>query len=336
MILGANHQQIHISLMDTPTFTVGENVLCYHGPLIYVAKVLKAQTAEPDEKNTITGQDGQHYFVHYKGWKTTWDEWVPAARLLKDNEQNRITQKSVQKEESAKTSSNRANQKSSTAGAAKDILSASVASASTRSARKETATRGTKRGRDAADGARAPDMKLNVPEQIKAKLVDDYETVTKDNKLVTLPRNPSVGQLLKDFEKYLTETPPPHLKDPNLLAPTVISGLQVYFDRSLANHLLYRVERPQYTQIRAKYITGQAVVIGQEKEMSEIYGAEHLLRMLVILPAMVSQSTLDGESVDIVREYVNELLAWMLQEQSRLFLPEYAEQSIAYQNVARS
>ncbi|CAK5278018.1 unnamed protein product [Mycena citricolor] len=323
--------------MDTPTFTVGENVLCYHGPLIYVAKVLKAQPAEPDEKNTITGQDGQHYFVHYKGWKTTWDEWVPAARLLKDNEQNRITQKSVQKEESAKTSSNRANQKSSTAGAAKDILSASVASASTRSALFFIVPLPTpKLNVLQADGARAPDMKLNVPEQIKAKLVDDYETVTKDNKLVTLPRNPSVGQLLKDFEKYLTETPPPHLKDPNLLAPTVISGLQVYFDRSLANHLLYRVERPQYTQIRAKYITGQAVVIGQEKEMSEIYGAEHLLRMLVILPAMVSQSTLDGESVDIVREYVNELLAWMLQEQSRLFLPEYAEQSIAYQNVARS
>lgn len=59
-----------------------------------------------------------------------------------------------------------------------------------------------------------------------------------------------------------------------------MSGLQVYFDRSLANHLLYRFERPQYTAIRSKYITGQNVVIGQEKEMSEIYGAEHLLRML--------------------------------------------------------
>jgi mortality factor 4-like protein 1 len=44
--------------------------------------------------------------------------------------------------------------------------------------------------------------------------------------------------------------------------------------------LLYRFERPQYAEIRKKYVTGPNVVVGQEKEMSAIYGAEHLLRML--------------------------------------------------------
>jgi hypothetical protein len=60
----------------------------------------------------------------------------------------------------------------------------------------------------------------------------------------------------------------------------VISGLQVYFDKSLGANLLYRFERPQYAEIRKRYITGPKVIIGQEKEMSAIYGAEHLLRML--------------------------------------------------------
>ncbi|KAJ7208046.1 MRG-domain-containing protein [Mycena pura] len=320
-----------------PTYIAGENVLCYHGPLVYLAKILKVQPGEADEKNTITGQDGLHYFVHYKGWKTTWDEWVPASRLLKDNEASRLLQKQLQKDAPATAAQARSHPKSSTS-AAKDSAAGPSASASTRSGmRKETGTRGTKRGRDDVDGTRRPEMKLNIPEQIKVKLVDDWETVTKENKLVTLPRSPTVEELLKEFEAYLKEAAPSHLKDPVALAPTVVSGLQVYFDRSLANHLLYRFERPQYTAIRSKYITGQNVVIGQEKEMSEIYGAEHLLRMLVTLPTMIAQSSLDAESTDIVRDYVNELLAWMLREQSRLFQPEYVDYaSNGYQNVARS
>lgn len=70
------------------------------------------------------------------------------------------------------------------------------------------------------------------------------------------------------------------LREAELLTPTIVSGLQVYFDKSLGANLLYRFERPQYAEIRKRYITGPKVIIGQEKEMSAIYGAEHLLRMI--------------------------------------------------------
>jgi mortality factor 4-like protein 1 len=73
---------------------------------------------------------------------------------------------------------------------------------------------------------------------------------------------------------------PPSLREADLLTSTIVSGLQVYFDKSLGANLLYRFERPQYAEIRKRYITGPKVIIGQEKEMSAIYGAEHLLRML--------------------------------------------------------
>ena len=65
-----------------------------------------------------------------------------------------------------------------------------------------------------------------------------------------------------------------------MLLPTVISGLQVYFDRSLGANLLYRFERPQYAEIRKRFVTGPSVKVGTEKEMSAVYGAEHLLRMI--------------------------------------------------------
>ncbi|KAJ7799062.1 hypothetical protein B0H14DRAFT_2254011, partial [Mycena olivaceomarginata] len=86
--------------------------------------------------------------------------------------------------------------------------------------------------------------------------------------------------------------------------PIVISGLQVHFDHSLANHLRLpnRFERPQCTTIHcgSKYIPDQNIVIVQEKETSKISGAAHLLRILVTLRKMITQPTLDAESTDIV------------------------------------
>jgi mortality factor 4-like protein 1 len=52
----------------------------------------------------------------------------------------------------------------------------------------------------------------------------------------------------------------------------VVSGIKIYFDRCLGNILLYRFERQQYVDIRR---TNER----KEMEMSEIYGAEHLLRL---------------------------------------------------------
>lgn len=111
-----------------------------------------------------------------------------------------------------------------------------------------------------------------------------------------------------------------------MVLPTIVSGLQVYFDKALGSNLLYRFERPQYAETRKRYVTGPTVQVNQEREMSSIYGAEHLLRMIglpslslspqlttnrlsVSLPSMVAGSTMDPESVGLVRDYVTELMA---------------------------
>lgn len=46
----------------------GERVLCFHGPLIYEAKVLKYRTSEDDNNCT-------EYWVHYAGWNKKWDKF---------------------------------------------------------------------------------------------------------------------------------------------------------------------------------------------------------------------------------------------------------------------
>ncbi|KAG5646789.1 hypothetical protein DXG03_002166 [Asterophora parasitica] len=286
------------------TFTPNERVLCYHGPLIYEAKVLKIDTFT--DATTLTGDVGPHCFVHYKGWKQTWDEWVPHTRLLKHNEGNLELQKALK----------RSNAPPPAAGASSSRgpkVGTKEASGSARAgARKDGGTRGTKRGREEDESSKKPEMKLNLPEVLKGVLVDDWEAVSKNHQLVTLPRSPTVVQLLDEFADYVVEKKPPHLRDPALLIKSIVSGLTLYFDRSLGANLLYRFERPQFAEIRKAYKTGQQVVVGvTEKEMSEVYGAEHLLRMLVSLPGMIANSSLDSESVALVRDYVNELLEYV-------------------------
>ncbi|KAI0739504.1 MRG-domain-containing protein [Daedaleopsis nitida] len=315
--------------MSAQSFNVGERVLCYHGPLIYEAKILKSETW--DERNTQTGVTGVHYYVHYKGWKQTWDEWVDGNRMLKFNETNIALQKALQSQSQAALAAHASSSKGAKASTARDV------GVGGRGVGRKDGTRGTKRGREEDEGTRKPEMKLTVPEPLKVLLVDDWEAVTKNNQLVGLPRKPNVVELLEEFKAHvLAQASSTQLKDPKVLLPTIIAGLQTYFDRALGANLLYRFERPQYAEIRKKYVTGPTVQVGQEKEMSAIYGAEHLLRMLVTLPQMVASSSMDGESVSLLRDYANELLQWMVNERHRIFVPEYESASIAYQNISRS
>jgi mortality factor 4-like protein 1 len=68
-------------------FWAGEKVLCYHGQLIYEAKLLKTQLKDRTVK----------YYIHYAGWSKNWDEWVGESRVLKYNEANVQLQKDIQK-----------------------------------------------------------------------------------------------------------------------------------------------------------------------------------------------------------------------------------------------
>ena len=74
-----------------PKFSADEKVLCYHGPLLYEAKILKWKK----EAGSFS------YFVHYQvkanhlilyfrldnwflqGWNKNWDEWVGESRIMK-------------------------------------------------------------------------------------------------------------------------------------------------------------------------------------------------------------------------------------------------------------
>lgn len=59
-----------------------EKVLCFHHEMLYEAKILDVQPSPEGP------EAGHQYKVHYKGWKATWDDWVPADRIRKHNPEN--------------------------------------------------------------------------------------------------------------------------------------------------------------------------------------------------------------------------------------------------------
>ncbi|KAI9004104.1 MRG-domain-containing protein [Gaertneriomyces semiglobifer] len=97
-----------------PPYKEGETILCYHGPLLYEAKVLKANAFSTDELEATTDPKalsditipGQYYYIHYKGWNTKWDSWVPQSRTLKLTKENLKKQLELKKSVGARRLSN--------------------------------------------------------------------------------------------------------------------------------------------------------------------------------------------------------------------------------------
>ena len=49
-----------------PTYEKDDWVFCFHGPILYKARVLSVEQLDSKDKKA-----GYRYRVHYKGWKNT-------------------------------------------------------------------------------------------------------------------------------------------------------------------------------------------------------------------------------------------------------------------------
>jgi len=280
---------------DSLTYMNDERVLCYHGPLIYEAKILKGEIWE---NKSIPEENGPHYFVHYKGWKQTWDEWVPEERILKYTDENLKVKNSLKEAYSPHTRNHE--KKNSTDSSKKKV-------------RESTKT-------NVTEPVRKVEIKIPIPESLKFNLVEDWENITKDKKLVPLPRKPTVVDILNEYKKLYANKKDENNKENDLIAE-MLDGIQLYFDRALGNILLYRFERQQYKDIEKK---------NEEKKMSEIYGAEHLLRLFVQFPLLLEETNLDQDSLTIIQQYMSDFLKFLSENHEKYFTKQYEQAKPSY------
>ncbi|OQR70084.1 mortality factor 4 protein 1-like, partial [Tropilaelaps mercedesae] len=221
-------------------FQENEKVLCFHGPLLYEAKCIKAQVKDKMNK----------YFVHYSGWNTKWDEWVPESRVLKVNDANLSKQADLQaaqlkarKEGGKKKSSiggpreDRRDSSMPFSGKEKEQQQLAMGKGKEASDKKERLSTGGTKKREtltggskdkvwssaASSSAEEPkkkktkidahveteehymqkvEIRIKIPDDLKNRLADDWDFVCRQRKLVKLPCEYTVDKILQE---YLTQ-----------------------------------------------------------------------------------------------------------------------------------
>lgn len=120
-----------------------------------------------------------------------------------------------------------------------------------------------------------------MPEALKSILVDDWEKVTREHRLVPLPSRSPVSLFLDNYTAAESANRRPGSAESDLLEE-VVAGVKEYFNKSLGRMLLYRPERPQYQEIYPQLVKGSGELAG--KTVADVYGVEHLCRLFGTFP----------------------------------------------------
>lgn len=295
--------------------------------MLYEAKIMDVQQGEKPS-------DGYKYKVHYKGWKNTWDDWVLVDRIrpFDDEHKELAAQLHAQLKHNIQRSTK----------PPKKGLRSGAESARVSEERSGSATvqggRGGRRGKDweleqEDSFHNKPMINLPVPDHIQAMLVDDWENITKNNQLVPLPHSKPVAKI---FEDYLAHERP-HREEGSSsmdILEEVVAGLREYFEKALSRILLYRFERHQYMEMKKLWENTESDP--EYTNVCDVYGAEHLARLIVSLPELLAQTNMDQQSVSRLREEIGKFNVWLGRNCETYFANEYETPAQDYIDKARS
>lgn len=342
-------------------------VYAYHGPLIYEAKILKTRRANDSHVLNSEGKkesmeenpkltkwvdllSQNTYLLHYQGWNSKWDEWVTSERILEYNEENKFKKKELDQLNKRKRAATK--KQTPTPSSTPSATAGSAGSGSGSGTAGPRAAAGSGNGRkressvaiDGKNGASSSKkqkvssgqsskkssslINLEFNKELKYLLINDWEYITRDRKIVELPSSKPISTLLRDFSDYRQEQlVKQEQKD---ILEEIIMGLELYFNKSLSLMLLYKYENLQYLNFLK-----QNLINSTTETQSKVYGVEHLLRLLISLPGLISQTTMDNISISVLLNESTELLRFItnnLQE----YVNNYVNTTPQYDSLARS
>lgn len=269
-------------------FSVGDIVLAFHGNLLYEARVLSIER-EGDAR-------AHAYTVHFQGWKKSWDERVSTKFVFQHNDDNlRIAHRLL-------NGAKMRQQALQPAGCEKGVKDD-----------KEQEDEQEQHEKSFPQSSPASSL-FQIAPALQRQLVDDWEFVTKERRLVPLPRELTVQDLLLKWVAGRRQSSDKATRE-------VAEALQTYFDAALPRLLLYRFERQQYDDISQK----QSPMVP-----SAVYGPEHFLRLLVKLPYLLEGTAIEADKLQGIADKVNELAKYMQKNGRVFFLSEYESAPESY------
>ena len=124
-----------------------------------------------------------------------------------------------------------------------------------------------------------PEIRIPVPDHLKSILVDDWENVTKNLLLLSLPSKNPANKVIDDWFENEAGKRREGSAEMEILEE-VHSGLKDYFKKALGRILLYRFEREQYSEMIALWDKAPPGSEWEGKGAGDVYGAEHLARLV--------------------------------------------------------
>eukprot|EP00884_Botryococcus_braunii_P019253 jgi/Botrbrau1/6010/Bobra.104_1s0037.1 len=220
-------------------------------------------------------------FVHYQGWKKKYDDWVDLSNVKKYDK-------------SLLRSGTPNMEKPSGNGLGKEGLP-----------QRKRRLGDFRKGEEPALPAAGEKLEISIPVELKKVLLEDNKAVVEEKRLVPLPRAPCVSDLLNEYVATASALASPEAA---LEMQGVMAGVEVYFDKALRDYLLYE---PEHRQGIHQLKRGQRA--------SSVYGAEHLLRLMVSLPNLVPCMT--SEAATAAETYLPQFLTFLQDNADRFFLP---------------
>ncbi|CAJ0851412.1 4899_t:CDS:2 [Entrophospora sp. SA101] len=172
-------------------FVENETVLCFHGPLLYEAKILEVKNL--DHKDSIAGKKGLHYFPPREDIKVTQLEYtkIPKKYTQKHKRQKIIDENS--KNNSSNLNENNSDQIENKGGSIQKSYDEDLA-------KDQKIVDNDKKFTEFFE------TKIIMPQPLKIKLIEDWEIITKNQKLYQLPRQITVVDILKEYLDYKQNT----------------------------------------------------------------------------------------------------------------------------------
>uniref|UniRef100_A0A182SGR2 Mortality factor 4-like protein 1 n=1 Tax=Anopheles maculatus TaxID=74869 RepID=A0A182SGR2_9DIPT len=202
------------------------------------------------------------------------------------------------------------------------------------SSSEQTSSKAKKRGRTDTNSSNVEsedqfiskvEVKIKIPDELKVWLVDDWDAISRQNKLLELPAKVTVQEIVDNYVQYKKQSKVTTATKETAVAD-IGNGIVEYFNVMLGSQLLYKFERPQYAEM---ILTHPGV------PMAKIYGSVHLLRLFVKLGPMLAFTSLDEKSIQSSLGHVQDFLKYLVKNSSTLFnMQHYVNTSPEYHRKA--
>lgn len=163
------------------------------------------------------------------------------------------------------------------------------------------------------------EVKIKIPDELKPWLVNDWDAICRQHKLVNIPAMITVKDIIDAYVQTKKSSAD------QAAAIKLTTSINKYFNAILASELLYKSERAQHDAIRRSR---------QDVPVDNLYGPFHLLRLFVRMGSFFS--FLDSSSLEELMNNLQDFLKYLVENRATLFnLQDFVSASNFRKNSAK-